>query len=171
MLVEPFIDSITHFNSHCRVDKVGCSYLYRCSTSHHELYRITSIHNTAKADNRYLNGFSYLPHHTQGNWFDSRSAKSSSINTQHSATLLYINSHSHQSVDQRYTVGTLSLTGKGDISNIRHVGRKLYYQRLVITLTDSPYYAFCTGTGDTESHTPIFYVRTRNIQLDGWYLV
>lgn len=65
MTVEPFIDTITHFQRYGWVEEVGRSDFNSRSTGHHKLDSISSRTNTAQTYNRYLNRTGNLPDHAQ----------------------------------------------------------------------------------------------------------
>ena len=63
MAVEPIVDTGLYLVGDGGVYEVGCAYLYGCGSSHKELDGILGRRDTAKSDDRYLDGTCNLPHH------------------------------------------------------------------------------------------------------------
>ena len=64
VVIEPFVHTVDNLYGYGRVDEVGCSYLYRRSTGHKELYGILGCTDTSESYNGYFDRLSNLPNHT-----------------------------------------------------------------------------------------------------------
>ena len=113
----------------------------------------------------------HIVNHAQCHRLDARATQTAGTDAQQRLALLDIHRHTHQCVDERNRVGTLSLYRTGDVGNAGYVRRKLHDQGLVIHLAHRLYHTCSTLAGNAESHTSILYVRAGNIQLDGRNLI
>ena len=159
------MNPIPNLNRDSRIQEIRRSDLYRRRSRHHKGNGILSRTDASQSHDGNLHSLRHLPHHPQGYRLHSRTTQTTSIDTQQRLTALDINSHSHQGVDERHTVGTLPFYGLRNLTDIRHVGRELHDERLVITGTHGLHHTRSPSTGHTKGHTTVFHVRTTDIQL------
>ena len=160
MSIKPLINAIFHLDRNLRIKEVCSSNFNSRCTGKHKFNGIMSITNTAKSDNRNINGFCHLPYHTHCNRLDSWTAESTSIDTQHRFSFLNINSHPHEGIDKRNAVSTLCLYSTCYLRYVRNVRGELDYQRFMITLSYGLNNTCSSGTCYAKSHPTVFYIRT-----------
>ena len=171
MSIKPLVDSILHLLRNRRINEVGCTNLNGRSTAHQELNGILGRRNAAQTNNRNVYGMSHIPNHAQGNRLNARTAQTTRTDAQERLALLNIHRHTHQGVDERNRIGTLSLHGTGDVGNAGNIRRKLHDEGFLINLSHCLHHAGCTLAGYTESHAAILHVRTGDVQLYGRNLI
>ena len=156
-------------HGHGWVDEIGCTHLDGFCPCQQELDGVRAAHDAAQADDGDVDGMRHLPHHAQGYGLDGRAAQSARDGGENGAPLLGIDGHAQQGVDERHAVGTGLLDGTGYLHDVRHIGRELDDECLVVGCTYRTNHRCCTFGGDAERHAPLLHIGTGDVEFNSRY--
>ena len=166
MRIEPLVHAVNHLHGHGWVDEVGSANLDSRGTGHHKFYGIGGVHDAAQSDHGNFHGLGHLPHHAQRNGLHTRAAQASRADAEARAPALHIDTHAHEGIDERNTIGSLGFHGTSYFGNIRYVGRKLYYQGFIVYASYCPHHTCRSFTGDAKGHASALHIGAGYVQLD-----
>ena len=155
MAVEPVVQSVAHTDGHCGVYEIGRANLYGGGAGHEELDGVGCRHDAAESHNGNLDSLCHLPHHAQGHGLHGGTAQTARCDAQSRPTLLNVDGHAHQRVDERHGIGSFVLHGARNVGNVGHIGRQFHNQRLVVSASHCLHHAGCALAGHAEGHAAL----------------
>ena len=118
----PTTTALLHFHGDCRVNKISGANLNGRRASHHKLDGVLGSHDASKTNDGDFHGMEHFIDHTHSHGLDSRTTESTSADAQLGATTLNVDGHTHQRIDKRHSIGSLTLAGACNVSNVGNIG-------------------------------------------------